>query len=376
MRFASHALFKEAIDYVSYSLCRLGVLAADREDLAQEIVIAAYARRQECDSTLGSPRQWLHGFVVNASRNYQRKKHNVRGSHVGLLLNLADKTPTAEEQYVVETQRRFLHEVLFPQVEFDCLTVVIAYDLDDLDFKTIADEQGIALSTVHTRYRRGMAQLRAAYRRHQRQQKAQGLMVLPFALEQLLAADRTIPAAPPELVDRLWKRVERARQWRARWAAFRTVLQHPATRSAATFLAGGVAGAALYAALHPSSPPAPVVFVQPTPAESALVVAVGAAALSSPPPAVAVPSASPTSTVFSQGSSEEQRRFDAAHQAFDRGKLDLALAKLAAHGRDYPTSQLARERELLRAQIAQLQDADKSAPAPKVSQLLSKRYVQ
>ncbi len=78
MRFVSHALFKEAIDYVSYSLCRLGVRAADREDLAQEIVIAAYARRQEYDSTLGSPRQWLHGFVVNASRNYQRKSTTSR----------------------------------------------------------------------------------------------------------------------------------------------------------------------------------------------------------------------------------------------------------------------------------------------------------
>ncbi len=196
-------------------------------------------------------------------------------------------------------------------------------------------------------------------------------MVLPFALEQLLAADRTIPSAPPALVDRVWNRVERARKWRARWAAFRAVLHHAATRSAATFLAGGAAGAALYAALHPASPPAPVVFVQPTPAESALVVVVGTAVPSSPPPAVAVLPASATSTASSRGSSEEQRRFDAVHQAFDRGKLDVALAKLAAHEHDYPTSQFARERELLRAQIAQLQDADKSAPAPKVGPLLT-----
>ena len=358
-RFASHALFKEAIDYVSHSLRRLGVRTADREDIAQEIAIAAYAKRQAYDSTLGSLRQWLHGFVVNFIRNHRRKQRKIQGPLGELLLDVADRTPGAEDQYMAETQRRFLHDVLFPQVEFDCLMVVIAHDLDDLDFRAIAEEQEISLSTAHERYTQGMAQLRAAYQRHQRTQRARGLVVLPFTLEQLLAADRTIPDAPPELVERLWSRMERARKWRARGEAFRAVLRHAATRSAATFIAGGLAGAGLVAALQPASHPAPVVFVQPTPAESALFVAVGTAAPISPPAVAALP-ASPVSTASSQSSSEEQRLFDAAHQAFDRGKLDLALAKIAAHERDFPAGQLAREREFLRAQIARRKDAGKT----------------
>ena len=51
---------------------------------------------------------------------------------------------------------------------------------------------------------------------------------------------------------------------------------------------------------------------------------------------------------------EEQRAFDVAHQAFDRGNLDAALAGLAAHERDFPTGMFAGEREILRARIARL----------------------
>ena len=148
--------------------------------------------------------------------------------------------------------------------------MLIARALDDLDFKTIADQQGIPISTAHDRYQRGIAELKAAYARHQRKQVARGLVVMPFTVEQLLTADRTIPDAPAELVRDSWSRVERALRWQARWRALRSLIRRPEAHLAATFLAGGVLGAVLHAAFQSTPHPAPVVFGQRSPLDAAI----------------------------------------------------------------------------------------------------------
>lgn len=79
------------------SLRRLGVPEADREDLAQEIMIEAYTKRQEYTPARASPRQWIHGFIVNYVRNYLRKKSKTRGLLVEAPPDLADKSPNAED---------------------------------------------------------------------------------------------------------------------------------------------------------------------------------------------------------------------------------------------------------------------------------------
>ncbi|MFS8071197.1 MAG: RNA polymerase sigma factor [Byssovorax sp.] len=351
---AESALFTEAFAYVRHVLRRFGVPEAERDDLAQEVLIAVYAKRQEYDSGRGSPRQWLYGFVVNFLRNHRRGKSRRKGQRVELSPDLANKTPTAEEQFVAEQLRRLLHEELFPQVEFDLLTVVIAREIEEFDFKAIAEQQEIPLSTVHDRYQRGIGQLRAAYERHQRKQKAQGLAVMPLALGQLLAADRVIPDAPAELARRSWKRVQRALRWRARWRALWALLHRPETHLAATFLAGGVLGSVLTSLLRPVPQPAPIVFVQPTPVEPAPVVAVGPDA---PMPAESALPVHSTSSEQRRDPGEEKLAFEVAYQAFVRGHLDRALAALKAHERDYPAGEFAAEREVLRARIVQLRDA-------------------
>ena len=366
VRVVAHALFQEVVSYVWLSLRRLGVPEADREDLAQEIMTEAYTKRQEYTPARASPRRWIHGFIVNYVRNYRRKKSKTRGLLVEPPPDLADKSPNAEDQYVAEAQRYLLHEVLFPQVEFDYLTVLIAHDLDDLDFTSIAKQQNISVSAANERYHRGIVQLQAAYARHQRDQKRRGLIVLPLGLDQLLAADRTVPDAPPELVDRLWDRMERTRKGGAHWQTFRAALGHPAVRFAGIFLVGGVVGALVYAALHPGPSPSPVIINRPTPAESTQGGELGAAVPSATTPTVALLSAAPSSGSARRSDTEEQHLVDAAHQAVARGNFDVALKTLAAHERKFPSGYFAEARELLRAQITQLRTSGNSAPEPQV----------
>lgn len=362
-RLAYRALFEEASGYVLHSLRRLGVPETDRDELAQEILIAAYTKRAEYEPGRASPRQWIHGFMVNFVRNYRRSKQKSNARHAELPSELADETRTTEDEHMAERLRRLLHEDLFPQIELDLLTVLIARDLDDLDFKTIAEQQGIPISTAHDRYQRGIVALKAAYARHQRKQVARGLVLMPFTVEQLLAADRTIPDAPAELVRDTWTRVHRALLWQARWRALESLARRSEAHLAATFLAGGVLGAVLHAALQPTPHPAPVVFVQRSSIDVAAPVTTGTLLPGEPTSTIAAPPAPPPSSVPRRGPGEEQRAFDAAHQAFDRGNFDDALTALVAHERDYPAGLFAGEREILRARIATLRAQGGQRPA-------------
>jgi RNA polymerase sigma factor (sigma-70 family) len=370
VRLGARALFHEVLSYVLLTLHRLGVPKVDREDLAQRIITEAYAKRQEYISARASPRQWVHGITVNQFRNYRRRQYRAKELFVKTTRDLADETPNAADQYEVETQRRLLYEVLFPQVEIDYLTVLIAHALDGLDFKIIAREQDISVSSAHERYQRGIMQLRKAYDRHCRNQKRRGLVVLPFALEQMLAADRTIPDAPADVEERLWNRMERARQWRARGQAFRAALGHPWLRSATTFVAGGIVGAFLYAALQPTPRPSPIVLNQSVQADSTQRSDLGAVASSTTTPPVALLPASPSSSAPREGDSEEQRLFDSAHQAFARRDFDLALKTLAVHERRFPAATFAAERELMRAKIAEAKRSRSAAPEPQTGSAL------
>jgi RNA polymerase sigma-70 factor (ECF subfamily) len=370
-RLAQRALFEEATAYVLHSLRRVGVPETDRDELAQEILIAAYAKRGEYQPERASLRQWIHGFMVNFVRNYRRSKQKSNSRHVDLPRDLADETQSLEDKHMAERLRRLLHEDLFPQIELDLLTVLIARALDDLDFKTIAEEQGIPISTAHDRYQRGIIALKAAYARHQRRQVARGLLPMPFTIEQLLAADRKIPEAPADLVRDAWTRVHRALLWKARRRALLSLARRAEVHLAATFLAGGVVGAILHAAFLPTPHPAPAVFVQPPSIDVTAPVATGTLAPRDATSAVPALPAPATSSASRRDPSDEQRAFDVAHQAFDRGNLDAALAGLAAHERDFPGGLFASEREILRARIANLRAQGGQRPTSPLPSLIA-----
>jgi RNA polymerase sigma factor (sigma-70 family) len=356
-RLAERDLFNEALSYALQALRRLGVAESDRDELAQEIVIAAFLKRRDYDPEQGSPRQWLHGFTVKFVCNYRRTRGKMRARLTELPPDLPAETPEPGSRLVAEQLREFLLNELFPQLPFDVLTVIVARELDDLEFATIAEQQQTPLSTIHDRYTRGMVALRSAYKRYQRSQQAQSLAVLPFSLEQLLDADRNIPPAPPELVRDTWSRLQRAQRRRVPGRALQSILRRPATHLAATFLAGGVLGAVLHAALQPAPRPVSVAVHQgldqhgPDLAPLSVLAAAGLDEPLSPPAVLPAPA---VGSAPGRDLNEEQSAFDKAHQAFDRGHLDAALEALAAHERRYPAGSFAAEREVLRTRIVQL----------------------
>lgn len=353
---ADRALFGEVLPYVWHALSRMGVAEADRDELAQEVVIAAYKKRHEYDPTRASPCQWCSGFVTYVARNHLRKKQGGLGPLEELTSEVIDERPGPEEQYMAQIHHRLLHEVLLPQVDLDARVVVIGIDLEELDFKTVAEQEQIPLSTAYARHRRGRQQLEDAYARHQRKHRARGLLVLPLTLDQLLAADRTIPALPAELVNRAWTNVQRALAWRAPLRAMASLPQSSALVLVPTFIAGAVVGAVLLSIFQ--SPPKPsVVVVQPEPPKSAPLGVLSTAAPDVLMPAVAALPTPQASSASPRDFGNAQRDFEVAYQAFNHGSYDAALAALAAHERNFPAGAFTAERKSLRARIAGLRAA-------------------
>ena len=378
---AEQDFFKVAYAYVSHSLRRHGVPARHRRDLAQEVLAAAFRKRDDYDPELGSPSAWLGGFVVNVVRSFRRAEKR-REQLVRELAEEAGTMVTPDEAgEVMEERRRILVDELLPQVPFDQRAVVIARDLDELEMRDIAEQQGIPLSTAYDRYERGRAALARAYKKWQSRQRALGLIVIPATLEQLLEADRTIPALPADEMEAAWRRFRR----RLFWDALLAFVRRPAVKQALTFAAGGVTGAVLYAALSHRTPavvsilpvpppviaaeeanaaPAPSAVAPPPPPGAASVIAGEAAtphstratpiATAVPLPSASAPvsPAAPSATAQIAGdANEESRLFEAACRAFDRGDLDAAEAAIKAHEHDYPEGDFTSEREALRVKV-------------------------
>ena len=69
-RRAEYELYKVAFAYVWAALNHFDVPERDREELVQEILFAAYAKRRVYEPERGSLARWLHGFVVNFAHKY------------------------------------------------------------------------------------------------------------------------------------------------------------------------------------------------------------------------------------------------------------------------------------------------------------------
>ncbi len=373
-RRAELGLYNAAFTYVWAALRRFDIPEQDREDLALAILAAAYEKRRDYEPVLGSPARWLHGFVVNFARRYWERRPQGAQLSIDEVPEAFLATSRPEEQGMAEEQRDFLYKELLARLPFDQRAVVIARDLDELDFKDIARLQEIPLATAYDRYERAHATLVLLYARWKKEQEKKGLaMVFPVTLAQLFAADHALPEAPAELAHAVWKRLQRAR----RWAPLRAFFRRPWVRMTLSM----IVGAALHALLQPA-PRERITIVQvpvavaatpelrTSPAvESSAPTAPSTAPPSVPPsatPAAAVrPSAAPAKPVGSVSFDplEEQRIFEIATQAFKRGDLDAARASLDRLARAYPHGALAIEREQLRIRVLAQSARDAEAPA-------------
>lgn len=141
------------------TLRRLGVSAADVDDLTQDVFVAVNAHWPEFDDTRAT-RPWLFGFCLRASANYRRLARHHREAHVDVTQH-ADTSERADDA-LERSRRRDALLAALESIDLDHRAAVVLVDLDHVPPKEAADVLGIPLNTVYSRVRNGREKLRQA----------------------------------------------------------------------------------------------------------------------------------------------------------------------------------------------------------------------
>jgi RNA polymerase sigma factor (sigma-70 family) len=159
-RFA--AIFDRYFEEVHcYLARRAGLKAAD--DLAGEVFLRAFTRRERYDLTRGCARPWLYGIATNVISEHRRSERRFIGA---LARTHADVAWQGDEDRITErvsasAAGTALAEALaaLPATDRDVLLLVA---LADLGYQEVAQALGIPYGTVCSRLSRARRQIRAS----------------------------------------------------------------------------------------------------------------------------------------------------------------------------------------------------------------------
>jgi RNA polymerase sigma-70 factor (ECF subfamily) len=163
-----------------YSLCyRFTGNAADAEDLTQDIFLKIYSNLASFDVSRGSLLVWITTMTRNHLVDNFRRNRNLRATS-----SLDDGWDSAEElkpldrlvaneisphEAAARSELAKMVQQALARVSADLREAVILRDLQDLDYKEIAQVLAIPEGTVKSRISRGRAELARLLQRNKRQ---------------------------------------------------------------------------------------------------------------------------------------------------------------------------------------------------------------
>jgi RNA polymerase sigma-70 factor (ECF subfamily) len=151
--------YDEQLDYVWNSLRRLGIPAADVEDLTQDVFMKVFHSLGDYDNTRPL-KPWLFGFCFRVASDY--RKHVFHDREMGVdQLEHADDRRNPEQEAVVGEQRALALRAL-GEVELGRRAVLVMHDFDGHSVPEIVDVLGVPLNTLYSRLRLARAEFEAA----------------------------------------------------------------------------------------------------------------------------------------------------------------------------------------------------------------------
>jgi RNA polymerase sigma-70 factor (ECF subfamily) len=201
-------LYDEHFPFVRALARRMGVRDADVPDVVQE-AFGALARRVEKGlDTAASLRPYVRRVVVSRALNWKRLARNREQPHAAAeaVEAMADAR-ACEEPMETSISLRACVDAVLERLPRDQRVVLVMADLEEMPSDEVAELLGISTAAMYSRLYRA----REAFARAWNEQRAAGLAAFaPFALwdaRSLLANDRAIPTAPPELQEEVWRRL-------------------------------------------------------------------------------------------------------------------------------------------------------------------------
>ena len=154
-----------------YGLCfRFTGSATDAEDLTQEVFLKVYGNLTTFDLARGSFQTWITTMTRNLLVDHFRRSRSQRvtdsidagwdsdGEEMPLTQRLADQSKSQHDQAVQKEIEKMVQEAL-TKISPELREAVILRDLQDLDYKEIAQVLHIPEGTVKSRISRGRAEL-------------------------------------------------------------------------------------------------------------------------------------------------------------------------------------------------------------------------
>jgi RNA polymerase sigma-70 factor, ECF subfamily len=153
-----------------YALCyRFTASSQDAEDLTQEVFIKVYANLRSFDLAKGSFHTWITTLTRNLLVDHFRRSRQQRvtdsldagwdqGTDAPRADPIADPR-TTPLQHAVQNQLQRMVQSALAKVSPELREAIILRDLQDMDYKEIAEVLAIPQGTVKSRISRGRAEL-------------------------------------------------------------------------------------------------------------------------------------------------------------------------------------------------------------------------
>jgi len=129
----------------------------DARDVSQEVFISAMRalRTFREDSQLST---WFHRVTVNASLDLLRKRARTQTTDLEAIGERASDAPSPET-FAVASARAVEVKDALAQISDEHRTVLVLYDLQDLDYSEVAAALDIPVGTVKSRIHRARAEM-------------------------------------------------------------------------------------------------------------------------------------------------------------------------------------------------------------------------
>src|ERR1700677_1051119 len=163
-----------------YGLCyRFTGNPADAEDMTQDVFLKIYSNLASFDTTRGSLQVWITTMTRNLLVDNFRRTKNLRATgslddgwesteELRPIDRLTSKSPSPHESAAQKELAKMVQGAL-ARVSVELREAVILRDLQDLDYKEIAQVLGIPEGTVKSRISRGRAELARLLERNKRE---------------------------------------------------------------------------------------------------------------------------------------------------------------------------------------------------------------
>lgn len=145
-------LFDAHADFVWRSLRRLGMSAADAEDLTQEVFLVAHRRRLEL-SDIDSVRGWLYGIARRTASVRRRGRRRRRQREQRVVRDDPGVAPDQPDVLLEGAERASMIQRAVSMLSPAKREVFTLYYVEELSASDIGRALGLSPNTVHSRLR-------------------------------------------------------------------------------------------------------------------------------------------------------------------------------------------------------------------------------